>query len=237
MSTPLLQGIQRSTNRFYSYPNFTTHKGEDAENTSINSQGIPQSYAELNHNDKKYKKTPIDVYGIKPQHKKPSSFYPIEDKAELKSNAQTVTSKTSRFSRFMQKFQSRIYKTTGRNNKFNTVTGANIAPPIDDHLSTTSWKRRFSRHHTSMFYPKEDKLLPLKLDSDKLTEKNLSDIFSPPVEEPMKTIDSCKDEAIVNPSTMFIDFDSFYKDTFFTTSVRKPTTYDNSQITDETIVV
>lgn len=241
MSSPPLHVINRCNNRFYSYPNYITTKVDINENAyAINSLESLHSFADNKHNQNETKdKCPGNIEAIKTQQR-PSSFYPLHEVANKPMNL-TSPSKISRFSRFIHRFQLRISKTTSQNKKYNTVTGISIIPTTNDH--STLWKRRFSRHHTSMFNPREEKLLSLHLPTGNLTDSKLIDIFSPPVYEPMKTIDSLKDQLNINeevstnyPSKSF-DFDFLYNDSFFTTAVRKPISYDNSQITDETIVI
>ncbi|KAI5962714.1 hypothetical protein KGF57_001448 [Candida theae] len=231
--------------RFYSYQKYSTPQSDNIKDAFAEDlQESLQHTVEINHNlnmSKCKDKHLTKVEATNSLHNKPSSFHPLQNSTETKSTDLVVASKISRFSRFINKFHLRIAKTTCQSKKFNTVTGADMTPHITEKHPTSTWRRRFSKHHTSMFYPSDNGSLPLRLASENVTNTKLCGIFSPPVPEPMKTIDSLKDDLIKRsaespPVQNLFDFDSFYNDKFFTTGVRRPITYDNSQITDETIV-
>ncbi|CAD1811510.1 hypothetical protein FOB58_003606 [Candida parapsilosis] len=247
MNSPSSHAIERNNNRFYSYPVFGSTKSEINETTfSINSLESLQSYADIKK-CQETKDSRLNNVKARINEPGPSSFYPLQKTVENKPENHTLPSKFSRFTKFLHKFQSKISKSTNlKTRKYNTITGINVASANND-PSASSWKRCFSRHHhhTSMFYTTNEKQIHLRDPVDKATEAKLIDIFSPPVDEPMKTIDSFKDQAYVknqeisttNHEPQNFGFDIFYNDSFFTTAVRRPVSYDNSQITDETIVI
>ncbi|KAI5952060.1 hypothetical protein CANMA_005139 [Candida margitis] len=237
-------GAKRDNNRFYSYPNYTNITDVSENKFAADSSGSFHRYAEnIKQDECMDNSLPQDKDQLQQQiSTKPSSFYPLQE-ADVKPENKTLPSKISKFSKFLNRFKHKPSKSTGVAKKYNTVTGVNIAP-TNEH--SVPWRRRFSRHHTTMFnLAAGEKSLP----SDSFPETNmkpiLDAIFSPPVKEPMKTIESLEysnkvielNESITRPRTKSLSLSSFYNNSFFSTAVRKPISYDNSQITDETIVV
>ncbi|KAI5955212.1 hypothetical protein KGF54_001773 [Candida jiufengensis] len=181
------------------------------------------------------------------------AFYPIQQNTNDNSTKENTFQKQSRLSRFLYKFK---HKSSIREPKKSTKERSKtIAIGADGNNlqnQTTSWIRRFSKNNNNTT-PPVIPIVPIDNPSNEVDiPAKLNDIFSPPPQEkPMDTIESVQNSAHSQQNKLeslptdnkttrtsksrSFSINTFYNNSFFKTGGRLPISYDNSQITDETI--
>ncbi|KAI5965654.1 uncharacterized protein KGF55_001016 [Candida pseudojiufengensis] len=178
------------------------------------------------------------------------AFYPIQQYPNDNSIKENTFQKQSRFSRFLYKFKHRpsISFKEPKKVKEKETRAKTLALGVGGNIVSHTWIRRFSKTNNTM-------ATPIIIASSPI-EQEPKDIFSPPPSEiPMETIDSVQNDNInqenkfnslplaskLTPTTRSnksksFSLNTFYNNSFFKTGGRLPISYDNSQITDETII-